>query len=92
MAQPGFTIVRETQHESEAQVILSVLASEGIEAQIDEDDAGDMLPSLEESRGVRVLVASADAARANEILDEYEADNGDDDEGDDSKDEDDAEE
>lgn len=80
MVQPGFVAVRESLHASEAQIVLSVLESEGIEAQLDEDDAGEMIPSLDESRGVRVLVASADAARARQILDEYEADNGDDDE------------
>lgn len=74
MSQPGFVIVRESLHESEAQVVVALLESEGIEAVIDEDDAGDQLPSLEEARGVRVLVAQADAERARTILDEYQSD------------------
>ena len=87
MHQPGFVVVRESLHDSEAQVIVALLASEGIEAVIDEDDAGQMLPSLDESRGVRILVASVDAPRAEAILDEYEDDDGDLDAEDDDDDE-----
>ena len=73
----GMVVVRESLHESEAQVVVSLLESEGIDASINEDDAGDMLPSLEESRGVQVLVAEKDAARALEILEEFEREDGD---------------
>ena len=86
MKHPGFVIVRESLHDSEAQVIVGLLASEGIEAVIDEDDAGHMLPSLDESRGVRVLVPEGEAARAAAILTEYENDDGEEDEGEDEDD------
>ena len=86
----GFVVVRESLQESEAQVIVSLLESEGIDATINEDNAGDMLPPLEETRGVQVLVAEADLARAEEILAEFEQEEGeegdDDEEGDEDED------
>ena len=48
-----------------------------------------MIPSLEESTGVRVLVAAADAARAEEILEDYQAEEGDADAGGDEDEDDD---
>jgi type III secretory pathway lipoprotein EscJ len=78
MSMPGYVMVAESLHESEAQVVVGLLESEGIEALINEDDAGNMIPSLEESRGVQVLVAEKDAKRAIEIIQEFEREDEDD--------------
>ena len=51
-----------------AEAAASLLASEGIEAWIDSDDAGGELPNLDFARGARVLVAAEDADRAREVL------------------------
>lgn len=80
MSMPGFVTVAESLHESEAQVVVGLLESEGIEALINEDDAGNMIPSLEESRGVQVLVAEKDAKRAMAIIEEFEREDEDEDE------------
>ena len=52
-----------------AEAAVSLLASEEIQAWIRSDDAGGGLPNLGFARGVRVLVAPADEARARAILD-----------------------
>ena len=46
--------------------------SEGVQATILEDDAGDQLPSMEGTHGVKVIVAAEDADRARQLLVERE--------------------
>jgi hypothetical protein len=52
---------------TEADLVVGLLQSEGVDARISADDAGGELGSLQ-LEGVRVLVARADADRAREIL------------------------
>jgi predicted Fe-Mo cluster-binding NifX family protein len=51
-----------------AEMAAGVLESEGIEALVMADDAGGAYPMLQFIRGVRLLVAPEDRARAREIL------------------------
>jgi hypothetical protein len=51
-----------------AEAAVSLLDSEGIEARIVADDAGHELPNLDFARGVRVVVSSADAERARQLM------------------------
>jgi hypothetical protein len=55
-------------HET-AEAVVSLLASEGIEAVLKSDDAGGELPNLDLGGGVRVCVLAADAAFARGLLD-----------------------
>jgi hypothetical protein len=52
----------------EAEMAAGLLESEGIEALVLADDAGGAYPMLQFLRGVRLLVALEDEARAREIL------------------------
>ncbi len=51
-----------------AELAAGMLEAEGIEALIMADDAGGTYPALQFVRGVRLLVAQEDEARAREIL------------------------
>lgn len=51
-----------------AQAAISLLESEGIEAELISDDAGGELPNLDFASGVQVMVAAADADRARAVL------------------------
>ncbi|HEX9883093.1 MAG TPA: DUF2007 domain-containing protein, partial [Desulfobaccales bacterium] len=51
-----------------AEMAAGLLESEGIEALVMADDAGGAYPMLQFIRGVRLLVAPEDEARAREIL------------------------
>lgn len=55
-------------HET-AEAIVSLLASEGIEAVLQSDGAGGELPNLELARGVHVYVRSEDEEFAKGLLD-----------------------
>jgi hypothetical protein len=52
----------------EAEMAQGILESEGIEVVVMADDAGGAYPMLQFVRGVRLLVAAEDEARAKEIL------------------------
>jgi len=52
---------------TEAELIAGLLRSNGIAAAVSADDAGGQEPQLQ-LQGVRVLVASADEARARRLL------------------------
>jgi predicted Fe-Mo cluster-binding NifX family protein len=52
----------------EAEMAQGILESEGIEAVVMADDAGGAYPMLQFVRGVKLMVAAADEARAQEIL------------------------
>jgi hypothetical protein len=51
----------------EAEMAAGLLESEGIEATVMADDAGGAYPMLQFVRGVRLMVAQEDEARAKEI-------------------------
>ena len=52
----------------EAEMAQGILEGEGIEAVVRADDAGGAYPMLQFVRGVRLMVAAEDEARAQEIL------------------------
>ena len=52
----------------EAEMAAGLLEAEGIEAMVRADDAGGAYPMLQFVRGVRLMVAQEDEARAQEIL------------------------
>ena len=52
----------------EAEMAQGILESEGIEAIVMADDAGGAYPMFQFIRGVKLMVASEDEARAQEIL------------------------
>ena len=52
----------------EAEMAQGILEGEGIEAVIMADDAGGTYPMLQFIRGVKLMVAAEDKARAQEIL------------------------
>ena len=57
---------------SEADLIVGLLRSNGLDADLETDDAGGAQPQWQIS-GVRVLVAAADAESARALLDEHPA-------------------
>jgi len=52
----------------EAEMAAGLLEAEGVEAMVRADDAGGAYPMLQFGRGVRLMVAQEDEARAREIL------------------------
>lgn len=73
MSNEGGVVVHVESNEVSARIVIGFLASQGIEAQISEDDAGDQIPSLEGTGGVKVLVPAEDAERARRLLQERSA-------------------
>lgn len=71
-------VVHVASHEADGLIIVGFLRSEGIEASILEDDAGDQLPSLEGAQGVKIFVAGDQADRARQLLAEREGASGED--------------
>ena len=61
-------VIERFENEVDAEIAKAHLEAEGIEASIIKDDAGGMLPSLQQSSGVRLLVANERAIQAKEIL------------------------
>jgi hypothetical protein len=72
MSNKKMTIVHKERDEASAQIVVGFLQSNGIDAMISEDDAGDQLPSLEGVTGVQIFVPVEDAERARKLLDERE--------------------
>ena len=70
MSNEGGVVVHVESDEASARIVIGFLESQGIEAQISEDDAGDQIPSLESTGGVKVLVPAEDAERARRLLQE----------------------
>jgi hypothetical protein len=54
--------------EVDAEIAREYLRIHGIDAFIRSDDAGHMLPSLQGTQGVRLMVASVDEEKARECL------------------------
>lgn len=64
-------VLRTFTSETSAELAASQLRSCGIDCELQADDCGGMLPPLQSSTGVRLLVAQKDAADAKRILDEW---------------------
>ena len=73
MSDKEMTIVHTENDEAAGQIVVGFLQSNGIDAMISEDDAGDQLPSLEKVRGVQIFVPVEDAERARELLAQRES-------------------
>ena len=58
----------------EAQLIVGMLAADGISAAVSADDAGGFDPQLQVTQGVRVMVAAEDAEWARELIANASAD------------------
>ena len=69
----NMVIVQVEGDETKARIEVGFLQSHGIEAQIMEDDAGDQIPSLESTQGVKILVPEEQAELARTLLNEREA-------------------
>jgi len=76
MSDDKVVTVRVENDEAAARIVVGFLQSNGIEAMIFEDDAGDQLPSLESTRGVKIQVPAEAAERARRLLEEQEAGDG----------------
>jgi len=68
--QDRFSVVEKFNTRLEAEMAAGLLESEGINARVLADDAGGTYPPLQMVRGVRLVVASEDEARAREILED----------------------
>ena len=53
---------------TEANLVKAKLEAFGIDAMVEADDAGSMVPNLDLVRGVKVFVKEADLAEAYEVL------------------------
>lgn len=78
MSDKEMVIVHEETDEASAQIVVGFLRSWGVEALISEDDAGDQIPSLEATQGVRVFVPVDQAERAKRLLEERRGENSED--------------
>jgi hypothetical protein len=63
-----FAVVASFGSEADAFVARAVLAAHDIEAHLQSDTAGGMLPHLDPRHGVRLVVARADEAEARSLL------------------------
>lgn len=80
MGNKGGVVVHVENDEVGARIVIGFLESQGIEARMSEDDAGDQIPSLESTQGVKVLVSAEDAERARQLLEERDTASEDEDE------------
>lgn len=72
MPDPGVVVIQVESDEPKARIEIGYLQANGIDASILEDDAGDQIPSLESTHGVKILVPSDQAELARKLLDERE--------------------
>jgi len=68
MVDTDLVVVGTFKSRPEAEMAKSALEAAGIESMVQTDDAGGLQPGLWEGRGVSVVVRSADAQTAHEIL------------------------
>jgi hypothetical protein len=61
-------VVGEYENELDAEIAKGHLEASGIPASIIKDDGGGMLPSLQNTRGVQLLVAETQSENAKKIL------------------------
>jgi hypothetical protein len=71
MTMPGLVVVKEEMSKLDADVVVSFLVSEGIDAIVNADDAAGTIPALDETRFAQVLVPQADAERARALIAEH---------------------
>ena len=64
----GGVVLRTCANREDAELLRGVLEANGVRAFVTSDDARGLQPALELVRGVRLLVAEEDEARAREIL------------------------
>ncbi len=64
----GYVVVATVADEVSAELAQAALAAAGIEAYLRREDVGGMLPALQQSRGIKVLVDAAHADEARTIL------------------------
>jgi len=64
----NFIVVTTCPDEVEARLAQATLAAAGIEAFLKFEDTGGMLPVLQQSKGVRVLVAEENVEEAKTVL------------------------
>jgi hypothetical protein len=63
-------VIAEFENQLEAEIAIGHLESAGIAASLIKDDAGGMLPSLQQTAGVQVLVSESERERAVAVLEE----------------------
>ena len=63
-------VVAEFENELEAEIAIGHLEAAGIRGSLIKDDAGGMLPSLQQTGGVRVLVDESESELAQAVLQE----------------------
>ncbi|HEV8345976.1 MAG TPA: DUF2007 domain-containing protein [Vicinamibacterales bacterium] len=68
MADADLIVVATFSSRPDAEMARSALEAAGIDAIVQSDDAGGLQPGLWEGRGVAVVVRSADAQAAHDIL------------------------
>jgi hypothetical protein len=61
-------VVGEYEHEIDAEIAKGHLEASGISALIIKDDGGGMLPSLQNTEGVQLVVAETQKEKAGKIL------------------------
>ena len=61
-------VVGEYENEIDAEIAKGHLESSGITASINKDDRGGMLPSLQNTEGVQLVVAETQSEKAKKIL------------------------
>jgi len=61
-------VIKVFMNEVDAEIARGQLESEGIRTVISSDDAGGMVPALQPSEGVFLIVAPGDVKKAREIL------------------------
>ena len=64
----GYVVLEAFENIFDAEVAKGHLEAAGIAATIDKDDVGSMIPSLQLSAGVRLIVPEGQAEMAKEIL------------------------
>ena len=73
MSDTRLVVVHIVSEETKARIEIGFLRSRGIEAQMLEDDAGDQIPSLERTQGVKILVSEEQADLARSLIQERES-------------------
>ena len=64
-------VVGEYENEIDAEIVKGHLEASGIPASIIKDDGGGMLPSLQNTEGVQLVVAETQSENAKKIIQEH---------------------
>jgi hypothetical protein len=68
MSDAELVVIRTYATHAEAELATSALDAAEIESMLHTDDCGSVMPGMDLSRGVQVLVREGDAERAREVL------------------------